>query len=407
MAVGVMPSARERAAQTPLWDLWLLDRDDQVVAHLDDAVPWRYERRRNQATTATATLPVGSANLALARAPGARLSVRVRYLDASGAWVAREDWGGDLLGEDLHQTPDGRPADRVTLTAYHWQHWLRGARVIPAPAQEHVNLTMTHADDAMKHAVRVSLTAPSDPQRRSHPGLACAGDVGAAPASGYSARFEVLYDVVTSLAGQGGVSFDIVRVGAVGANAWEFRTYYPLQGTDRSLGGADHLTFSVDVQNLAQARYRRDGSQIINALYVGGPGEGVARTVELFTAPLSLALYGWREGFLDARGADTQAKRQAAATGYLAEHAYPEQSFEATLPGAGGALYARDWDLGDRVQVHLRDLGLTLTQDITAVVVAEEGQGAAPVVTPTFGFTRTLLDRLAATRQAVQLFATR
>ncbi len=397
------------ATTAPRWALWLLDPHDRPLAQLDDAVSWDYERRVNQVGTARLTLSRASANLLDAWPLATRLSVRLGTLDADGFWTWREDWGGLILGRRYQQPDDGRPAARYTFTAYDWLHLLRGRVVQPPAGLEFLDLDGSYADVSMKAAVRASLTAPTDPGRLySTITVQCQADANQGGAVKYSARYERLYDVVASLAGQGGIAFDVVRTAPAPANTVEFRTYSPRRGLDRTAANGVNAPaiFTLDLGTVSDLDYSEDASSLENAVLALGAGDGAARVVTEVRDGTSVGLYDRWEGATDVRTATTTADAAAQAQPYLQAHALPEVSLSFTVPQTSPLVYGRDWDLGDRVTVQIPELGVTLEAEITVVRVQAADNVARPQVTPTIGMTRrTLLDRVADLTRGLQLRA--
>jgi hypothetical protein len=389
------------------WRILALDYLDRTITEVDDYQAFWYENRLNQIGNCQLVLSPTSPNLARLAAERVRLAIQLRYRDAEGAPVLLEDWGGELIGDGLTLTEDGRPAAQFAFTGADWNYWLTSARILPPPGQDYLVLDDL-GDVAMKQAVRASLTEPADPARTLTE-LSCQADLSQGAAVKYSARYESLYDVVTTLAGQGGVKFRIVRNGAIGANSFQFRTYAPYLGLDRTVGNTDGNTpvvFSAPLGSLTTLGYQRDRTGLVNVAYVGGPGEGAARTVETYADLTSLGLYRRRETFVDARGADTTAERLAEAVRVFAESAVPAEQLQLALPLTGDVIYGRDWALGDRVTVQIPELARTVHAEITAVRVEQHADGL-PRIVPTLGQYRTLLDRFAQQARTVRILGAR
>ena len=392
------------------WTLWLLDRADRAVAEID-AETWQYERRQNQVSTLSFTLSPASVNLEDAWERGSRVRVAMRWLDPSGVWQTADDWGGMILSRGLTKPQEGLPARRFRFTAYNWLHWLRGRLVLPPPATEYLDLNLPYADVAIKTAVRQSLTNPSDPTRLYQASIACQTDANQGSAVKYSARYERLYDVVTTLAGQGGIAFDIVRLGDPGDNTFEFQTYAGQRGVDRTLGNAGGnlpVIFSTMLGSATSLDWTEDALPLANVGYGGGSGEGAERIIGIARDDASIALFDAWETFVEARGAGSTADAQAIAQGVLNDRASPDQQMTFTIPQAGGAVYRRDWDLGDKVTLRVEDIGVTLEATITALRVQGSADNPRPIITPTIGTPlRTFVNRVAELNRRLELVTTR
>jgi hypothetical protein len=398
------------------WRWWLLDEHDRILAELDDLQSWSYEPRVSTVGHATLRLSLDSPNLALVLTPHLagierRVTVQASVRELGGEWQVVDDWGGLISGITLAHDADGRPTGMVELQAVQWLHWLHWRRVLPVPGQDYLVLESNTADDQMKHAVRQSLSDAGDPRRRLT-NLTCQANLSQGNPVKYSARYEPLLDVVAAIGGQGRVRFDIVRLGALGANQFQFQTFAPYRGEDRTVGNAagnPPVLFSAPVGTLSTLRYTRDLLSIRNVTLAAGAGEGAARAVEVYVDLDSVARYGWRETFVDARGASTQAQREAAAEQVLLEEAIPSEDCTLTLAQGVGPRYPIDWQLGDLVTVSIPDLGdgITLHAEVSAVRVERDGESALPRVTPTVGRFRTLLDRIAQIGRRIRILDAR
>jgi hypothetical protein len=398
----------------PEWALWLLDRADQPICQLDDVATWQYERRVNQVSTAQLTLSLVSPNLLDVWPFWQRLAIRVRTRTAGGAWETSEDWGGMMLTRGVAEPQEGKPALRFRFTFYHWMHYLRSRLIIPPLGQEYLSLDNLSADAACKEAVRHSLASIGGYADARAPALI---DVSVAPDDNvggfvkYSARFERLYDVVTTLAGQGSVKFDVVRVGDAPANQVEFTTYYPLRGIDRTVGNADGnapAIFSVELATASSVDYTEDASALANYVYAGGQGSGLSRVFSNWYDTTSMGLFDRWEAFVDARGAVDVVAVSAVAAGYVNAHCNPDTQVSFTLPQTGGLLYKRDWDLGDKVTIRIVELGVTLEAEVMAVKVIGGADTPVPLVTPTLGTPlRDFIDRVADLKRGLDLNGTR
>jgi hypothetical protein len=389
------------------WRILALDYRDRILAEIDDYQSFWYDLRRNQVGNCQLVLSATSPNLALLSSERVRLAFQLRYPDAAGSPVLREDWGGELVGDGLVLSEVGRPAEQFSFTGADWNFWLTGARVLPPPGQDYLVLDAL-ADVAMKTAVRQSLTDTADPARV-FAGLTCQADLSQGAAVKYSARYEVLYDVVTTLAGQGGVKFRVERVGAIGANTFQFRTYAPYLGADRTAGntaGNAAVVFAAPLGTVTTLGYQRDRSGLVNVAYVGGQGEGAARQIAVYEELTSLGAYRRRETFVDARGATTDAALAAEAVRVFAADAIPAEQVQLALPLTGDTVYGRDWGLGDLVTVRIPELGRTVHAEITAIRVEQHADGL-PRIVPTLGSYTTLLDRMAQQARILRILGAR
>lgn len=205
----------------------------------------------------------------------------------------------------------------------------------------------------------------------------------------FQATYKGLLETIEKLAGLADVGFRIRPDFA--AKRMTFETY---RGLDRTAGQHDNprAIFSEKFGNVSGASYSRNSQLMKNVCYVGGQGEGDARTF-VTTGDDSVSGLGRREGFLGAT--DIQPESFATDAAYrdalksrgeakLAEWAVAE-SFECQAAARGNFAYKEDWDLGDLVTVRMERWGITANMRVTEVQEAYE-RGALSV-TPTLGTT--------------------
>jgi hypothetical protein len=390
------------------WRILALDFQDRIICEIDDYQSFWYEKRQNQVGNCQIVLSASSPNLATLAGENIRLAFQLIYQDALKANIFVDDWGGELIGDGLVMSEDGKPTDKFSFSGADWNYWLTGRRILPPPGLAYLDLDNAFADGAVKTAIRTSITNTGVPSRNI-PGLTCSPDASQGAAVKYSARYESLYDVVTTLAGQGNIKFAIVRDGRITQNAFRFYTYYPYLGLDRTSGnqsGNAPVVFSASLQTLGTLSYQRDRTSMANVAYVGGDGEAELREVDEFADLTSLAQYRRRETFVDARSATTTAKRQAEAFRVFNTQAVPTEQLQLSLPLTGDIIYGRDWQLGDLVTVYIPELDRTINAEVTAVRV-EQVSGASARVVPTIGQYRTFMERLQQQARIIRLFESR
>lgn len=167
-----------------------------------------------------------------------------------------------------------------------------------------------------------------------------------------------------------------------------FETY---KGLDKSRSQTDRafVEFSDMFDNLNSVENRQNDQLLKNVGYVGGEGEGNARTY-LIVGDDSLTGLERREIFIDAKDISSDEITQAE---YLAalrtrglekmeEHVFSNAYECATIP-SGNFEYKKDYDLGDIVTIKKSDWGLNTIQRITEIQEVYE-HGSATIV-PIFG----------------------
>lgn len=167
-----------------------------------------------------------------------------------------------------------------------------------------------------------------------------------------------------------------------------FETYKGLDKS-RSQNVRAFVEFSDMFDNLNSAENRQNNQTLKTVGYVGGEGEGSARTY-IIVGNDSLTGLERRELFIDAKDISSENITQAE---YLAalrtrglekmeEHMFSNSYECATIP-SGNFEYKKDYDLGDVVTIKKADWGLNTTQRITEIQEVYE-HGSATIV-PTFG----------------------
>jgi hypothetical protein len=141
--------------------------------------------------------------------------------------------------------------------------------------------------------------------------------------------------------------------------------YTTLAGTDRSTG-AGKVTLSVDFGNVKAYDYIYSVLDQRNFVYIGGPGDGAARTLQ--SVPTSSIPTGWtrRETFVDASECTTAAERTAKGNQVLAERA-ATQTLDFTFDQTAQTfVLGTDFNLGDTVVVDFPGVA-TMTSRITRI----------------------------------------
>lgn len=167
-----------------------------------------------------------------------------------------------------------------------------------------------------------------------------------------------------------------------------FETY---KGLDKSRSQTDRafVEFSDMFENLNSVENRQNNQLLKNVGYVGGEGEGSARTY-VIVGNNALTGLERREVFIDAKDISsdeiTQEEYLAAlrtrGMEKLEEHLFSNSYECATIP-TGNFEYKKDYDLGDIVTIKKLDWGLNTTQRITEIQEVYE-HGSANIV-PVFG----------------------
>lgn len=209
------------------------------------------------------------------------------------------------------------------------------------------------------------------------PSLAVIAPIGGGSAPIWTGQLDNsnVLDIIASIAVTSGADFDIVLVGK-NPIAFEFRTYYPQRGVDRSA----MLAFDSALGNMTNILYNIGYDVEINSVAALGTGTDSARHVAVFQGT-DLAASPWNilEGTVDASDQDTYEGMQTAAETYLKTAAAVE-TFTFDVVQSDTIQYGRDYAVGDVITARFRDIS-KVKKIVGATFSAKEGQD---IVTVTF-----------------------
>ena len=160
-------------------------------------------------------------------------------------------------------------------------------------------------------------------------------------------------EVVQEIASIGGGDFAVIRTAAA---TFEFRWYDGQLGTDRTAT----VVFALGRGNMAQPDLRLSRASEVNAVLVGGQGEGAARATEWRTDAVRIADSTWnrQELFFNASNEPLAAGLQAKGDALL-EQGRPKNSLRFEVLQVPGCLYGQDYFLGDLVTARFLDIQAT------------------------------------------------
>lgn len=113
------------------------------------------------------------------------------------------------------------------------------------------------------------------------PGLTIAPNLSQAPMHESANAWQNLLAAIAGMAGVHSVDFDVLRTGAA---TFEFRTYYPRMGTDRTLGTSNPVVLAPTFGNATNLSRTLSRTEEVSSALVLGPGEGPLRDTTLRTS---------------------------------------------------------------------------------------------------------------------------
>ena len=200
--------------------------------------------------------------------------------------------------------------------------------------------TSVDAESAMRHYVDVNCINASDASRNIAD-LVLATNQNRGATVTYSARFDVVHDILETIGYYAGLGWEVV----FDRTAGKF-TFTVLQGTDRSA----NVKFSPKFKNVKNLEYLESLLDSPTVAVVAGDGLDASRTIVTVTdTDATASRFSWRETFVDARdvsGNDEltlrgQSVLDEAGDGITIDVEVTNNTF----------LYLDDYDLGDIVTV--------------------------------------------------------
>lgn len=182
-------------------------------------------------------------------------------------------------------------------------------------------------------------------------GLTIAPDLGlGAQWVGQIANDNVL-DVIGAIATLTGVDYDVVLRQLV-PPAFEFRTYWPQRGTDRS----QYLAFAPELGNMVAPQYTLSNEDEVNVVAVLGPGQDSSRrVVPMQGTDIGASPWNQVEGTVDASDQDTYEGMVAAGQTALNANV-PKETFDFDVLQGDNIIYGRDYAVGDVVTARFGDV---------------------------------------------------
>lgn len=245
-------------------------------------------------------------------------------------------------------------------------------RHISYPATTAYTLKSGPADDVMKAFVRENCTSAAvNAIRKSFSiydptiyGFTVSPDSSLAPIWSGARSWLNLLDVLNDISlPPNNVDFEVIRMGNTGFD-FQFSTFYPLRGIDRSLS----LTFAPELGNMSNVKFTRSRTEEANIVFVLGQGENTSRIVltrEASDLVQRESFWNAIEITTDARGQETVASLTSQGDELL-EKLKAQDQFEFQILQTDTRQYGIDYDVGDKVKAKYH---VTVTKKIIAATV--------------------------------------
>ena len=237
--------------------------------------------------------------------------------------------------------------------------YILSRRIVVPPAGQVRYTASTNFENAVKTLVSTQAIAATD-SNRNISNLVNATNSNLGPTVLISARYNNLLDVLKGVSKAAGAGFWVEL--NLTTKKYTFAIGIGLNRTaGQSVNG--RAIFSTDYSNLESADLVKSMIKYKNFAYVGGQGEGTARTIQ--TVPSSSIPTGLNriESFVDARDLATGGELTQRGTEYLSANGTQDFLSGQALPSSNLVLGV-DYDLGDIVT--LKALGTSVDARVTA-----------------------------------------
>jgi hypothetical protein len=156
---------------------------------------------------------------------------------------------------------------------------------------------------------------------------------------------------------------------------FEFQTFIPYLGVDRSMSSAVPVIFSKEMENLGSPRWEEDWFDERNYVYGGGQGEKNNRIIdpEDDVWRMHKSIWNRRECFQDAREEETQQGVANKAFERMQKER-PVVRFDADLLDTPNTRFGTDWNYGDNITARYRGREFSGMVDGYSISVNEFGE---------------------------------
>jgi hypothetical protein len=353
----------------PLHELYLSRPDGTRISLIDTAQRFDYTRALNDTGTFTLTLPGDFDDTFL------QDGYRVEFWYKPEGGTIFLDFLGFIHKPNYITDQEGR--ENIIVTGIDPIGLLKRHHVAYDSGTSQAKKSGA-ADDVMKEIVDENFsTSATDTDRRiSTEYLTVAGifSLGPTVSKSFARRnvLTVLREIGADAFENGTpVYFDLVRISQ---NELQFQTFINQRGRDQRFASGSGLVFSTERGNLRVPDYSLDFSDEVNAIYVGGQGQGTDRQVvqREDTTRTGRNIWARREKFIDQRNTNATASLNSEGDSAL-RAGIPRKRFSGELVSTDETQYGRDWNFGDRVSAEA--YGQIFDGIIRAINVSRDGKG--------------------------------
>ncbi|MFC0622810.1 siphovirus ReqiPepy6 Gp37-like family protein [Kribbella deserti] len=294
-------------------------------------------------------------------------------------------FSGPTIKPEASTTPDDR-CGSVTFEGVTDTVVLADMLAWPQPSNPNVTTQDTAQDtrvgpaETLMHAFVNANAGPGAPEPRRHPRLVMGANLGRGPSSTKSARFPVLGELLSELAGPARLGFWVVQRG----DRLVFETSAMIDRT---------ATVRLDASNGTLAGQRvATSAPGVTRVIVAGQGKGTDRqflAADTADSRAAEAAWGRRiERFVDQRQSADPKEHQQAADELLAEEGFTAVTVQAIPPedSGNGMGFGTDWFLGDLVTVVIENQETVATVTGVIVKASSDGFRVGAVLGDTTGF---------------------
>ena len=298
---------------------------------------------------------------------------------------------GELIVEDTyltrltHRFREGND-ERFVIGGLSLNHLIARRLIDPAddPLSAGGYSTKANTADEVMRAFAREQMADLASTGRSFPNLTVGLTPGTGLPVGKRARYENLLEVFQALAVQGRTDFIITRFG--GNN---LRLFIQPIGTDRTKGAnypfGEFTQFDPDRGNLTNPSLVIDSKKEQNFVYAQGQGQGDTRIIAKVAGDnLAESPYNRIEFTADVRQSsrsDSLYLLTGARQALTDNQETREFTFD-TVPTASGAIYRKDYDLGDKVTARWGDVSIDLRVTNIEISLEQSGENLSVKLEP-------------------------